>query len=178
MTSKAAVALLPSRSAPDAGEEVGEALWDLFRVISIRGQAECRELGLTLAQGKLLIMLGAQSSWEPSTLARKLDLSRQAMSSAVNHLEHEGLVTRLHSPTDHRRVFVELTRRGRVLHGKLQTGHHRMHRQINRLFSGSDRERAVEILAAIRRELAGTLEPLPYRCQFCAPASGSPSRGA
>ena len=169
MTSTTLAAPVVPVSAPMARQKVGEALWDLFRVISIRGQADCRGLGLTLAQGKLLIMLGASASWEPSELARKLDLSRQAMSSAVNHLEREGLVQRIHSPTDRRRIYVRFTPRGRRTYLKLRADHHALHERINRLFSGPERESAVRVLIDIRRALAGTPEVPPYRCALCSP---------
>ena len=171
-------ALLVRRpTSPVEEAEVGEALWGLFRLIWLRGQAECRELGLTVAQARLLVMLGTQVPWEPSDLARHHELSRQAKSSAVNHLEREGLVTRVHSPTDHRRVFVEFTPRGRRIFLKLRAGHHRMHQQINRLFSRTERETAVRLLSAIHRELAGGAELLPYRCALCRPEAAAKSRG-
>ena len=136
-------------------EELGEVLWSSFRHLGIRGQSECRDLGLTVAQARLLVLLGTPSPWEPSDLARHLELSRQAMSSAVNHLEQEGLVTRLHSPTDRRRVFVELTPHGRRIFLRLRAGHHRMHQQVNRLFLGVERDTAVRLLSSIRCVLAG-----------------------
>lgn len=166
------------RPGPGREEEVGEALWSLFRLLWIRGQAECRELGLTVAQARLLILLGTRTPWEPSGLARHLELSRQAMSSAVNHLEREGLVTRLHSPTDRRRVFVEFTPPGRRVYRRLRAGHHRTHQQVDRLFSATERAVAVRLLSRVRRELAGNAEVLPYRCALCRPDAVRGSGGA
>ena len=169
--------LPPRPPSPLEEEEVGEALWGLFGLIWLRGQAECRDLGLTVAQARLLVRLGTRVPWEPSDLARHLELSRQAMSSAVNHLEREGLVTRVHSPTDRRRVFVEFTPRGRRVFLRLRAGHHRMHQQIDRLFSRTERETVVRFLSAIRRELAGGEELLPYRCALCRSTGAARSRG-
>lgn len=176
MAPRTSAAPLSLPAVPPAEEEVGEALWGLFRLIWLRGQAECRDLGLTVAQARLLVMLGTEVPWEPSDLARHLELSRQAMSSAVNHLEREGLVSRVHSPTDRRRVFVEFTPRGRRIFLRLRAGHHRMHQQINRRFSGAEREAAVRLLATIHRELVGDAEILPYRCTLCRPSAAPKPR--
>lgn len=177
MVSRTVGAPLPSRPTAPVEEEVGELLGDLFRVLWVRGQAECRALGLTIAQARLLGMLGSPASAEPSELARHLELSRQAVSSAVNHLEREGLVARVHSPTDRRRVLIEFTPAGRRVFRRLRAGHHEMHRRIDRLFSGTEREAAVRILSAIRGDLVGNAELPPYRCPLCRPGSRPMPRG-
>jgi DNA-binding MarR family transcriptional regulator len=148
--------------------EVGEALWNVFRAVWAQGQKDCRVAGLTMPQARVMIAVDAGVSIPPSELARQLGLSRQAMSSAVQHLEDEKLVVRSHSTRDRRQVLISFTPKGRRAFGELRRAQHRIHEQVNRLFAGREKEVLVRSLGRMARELAGEQPWFVYRCTLCA----------
>jgi DNA-binding MarR family transcriptional regulator len=147
---------------------VGEALWEVFRAVWIGGQRDCRMLGLTVAQARVMIAVDAGDSISPSELARQLGISRQGMSSAMNYLEGEGLLLRSHSSPDRRSVAVALTPRGRAMFRRLRERQHAVHRRVNGLFSGPEKIAVVRALKNIASELAGSEKVPAYRCSLCA----------
>jgi DNA-binding MarR family transcriptional regulator len=163
---------LPARTAPPTPgpPEVGEALWSVFRAIWIAGQRDCRAIRLTMPQARVLFALDLADPVSPSALATRLELSRQAMSSAMLHLEREGLVRREHSTSDRRTVQVRFTPKGRRRLGRLFARQHRLHQRMGRLFSARDGRRLVGELTRIATEVAGDSAAPAYRCPACAAA--------
>lgn len=147
---------------------VGEELTNVFRSVWLRGQQDCRQLGLTVAQARLMMAVDTLDAVPPSLLARYLELTPQAMSSAMNHLEAEGIVRRTHTASDRRQVLVSFTPQGRRLFQRLRARHHAVHRKVNHLFRGRDRVRAVATLRALAGALATGATLPAYRCSLCA----------
>jgi DNA-binding MarR family transcriptional regulator len=81
----------------------------------LRGR-EAQRLGkLSYAQYSLLVSLAAEPELSPSQLAAIADLSPATVTQMLDHLESDGLVTRVRSQRDKRVVLVALTRSGRKL---------------------------------------------------------------
>ena len=147
---------------------VAEAFWNAARAAWLRGKGDCRNIGLTNAQASVLFAVGFLGPIFPSELARQLGLSRQATSSAMNHLERQGLVRRAHSDDDRRRVPVTFTEKGRRNFEQLRSRQHAMHRTINRAFTGHGQSRAIAVLATIAREIDPSGSVPTYPCALCA----------
>jgi MarR family transcriptional regulator, negative regulator of the multidrug operon emrRAB len=81
--------------------------------------------GLTDAKWVLLVQLFAEPSGRllPSALAKKLLVTRGAISGLVRGAERAGFVRRVAHPTDHRKYFVVLLPRGRRLVAQVLPGH-------------------------------------------------------
>jgi MarR family transcriptional regulator, negative regulator of the multidrug operon emrRAB len=81
--------------------------------------------GLTDAKWVLLVQLFAEPSGRllPSALAKKLLVTRGAISGLVRGAERAGLVRRVAHPTDRRKYFVVLLPRGRRLVAQALPGH-------------------------------------------------------
>jgi DNA-binding MarR family transcriptional regulator len=77
------------------------------------------QLGVTMSDWHVLTALrwaGEPYRRKAGELARRADLTSGAMTSRLDALEKEGLVSRLRDPADRRSVLVELTEKGRRKH--------------------------------------------------------------
>jgi MarR family transcriptional regulator, organic hydroperoxide resistance regulator len=110
-------------AAPDAEAEGADArarLAHSFKatmaaVRRLRGR-EAQHLGrLSYAQYSLLFGLAAEPELSASQLAGVADLSPATVTQMLDHLESDGLVTRVRSVRDKRVVLVSLTKSGRKL---------------------------------------------------------------
>jgi DNA-binding MarR family transcriptional regulator len=150
------------------GLSVAESFWNAARAAWLRGKGDCRNIGLTNAQAAVLFAVGFRGPIFPSELARQLGLSRQATSSAMNHLERQGLVRRARSTEDRRRVPVTFTEKGRRDFERLRSRQHAIHRAINGAFAGANRSTALTVLSTIRREIDPAQSVPTYPCALCA----------
>jgi DNA-binding MarR family transcriptional regulator len=102
--------------AVDPREQLGhsfKAMLAAFR--RLRGR-EAQRLGeLSYAQYSLLFGLAAEPELSASQLAGLADLSPATVTQMLDHLESDGLVTRVRSQRDKRVVLVALTKSGRKL---------------------------------------------------------------
>jgi DNA-binding MarR family transcriptional regulator len=67
---------------------------------------------LSTGQVRALIQLAKDEQVTAGELAKRAELSPGAMTSMLDQLENEGMITRLRSATDRRQVIVALTERG------------------------------------------------------------------
>ena len=103
----------------DLLQQTIEQFWDAIPPVwgHVRSQARAyavQDFGVSLIQFEILrhIRRGAHSVAE---LAERQQISRPAVSQAVDSLVEEGLVSRSQDPQDRRFVDLELTERGRAL---------------------------------------------------------------
>ena len=81
----------------------------------LRGRESQRLGSLSYAQYSLLFGLAAEPELSGSQLAAVADLSPATVTQMLDHLEADGLVTRIRSELDKRVVLVSLTQSGREL---------------------------------------------------------------
>ncbi len=132
-------------------------------------EAYLESFGLTDAKWALLVQLYAEPSGRllPSALAKKLLVTRGAISGLLRGAERAGLVRRVAHPTDRRKYFVVLLPRGRKLVASALPGH------IGRI------TRYMSALSATeRRVLAVTLRKLyaALPCLALSQTGGRPKR--
>jgi DNA-binding MarR family transcriptional regulator len=129
-------------------------------------EAYLDSFGLTDAKWALLVQLYAEPSGRllPSALAKKLLVTRGAISGLLRGAERAGLVRRVAHPTDRRKYFVVLLPRGRKLVASALPGH------IGRITTYMS-----ALTAAERRSLAVTLRKL-YSALPCLALSGTGGR--
>jgi DNA-binding MarR family transcriptional regulator len=64
-------------------------------------------------QNKAILIIGGVGEIMPTTLGKCLDLQKGSLTSMIDALEREGLVSRKGDPEDRRKVLISLTEKGR-----------------------------------------------------------------
>jgi DNA-binding MarR family transcriptional regulator len=101
---------------PDPTAAVLRSIRRIVRAITLRSKALSRETGLTVPQLLCLRVVAARED-EPPTLAdlaREVELSPATITGIVDRLQRAGLVARLRSQADRRKIRVVLTEEGRT----------------------------------------------------------------
>jgi DNA-binding MarR family transcriptional regulator len=154
------------------------ALWTTVQVFMIQMKIAVKAEGLTMPQAWLLPAIGHGGSTTPTALARRIELTPPAMTSALEHLEERGLVRREHVSEDRRRVRVSLTPRGeRVLAG-LERRQHAIHERVDRALSARERSSLIRDLRKVAASLGDGNRWGKAGCRFCATDSGGRGRGS
>ena len=112
---------------------------------------ELAPLGITAAQFVILVMLADADADSASNLCRSASYDQGAMTRMIDRLERKGLVRRVRSPNDRRRVNLELTAEGRAVYPKLIESAANVQNRFLRGFSKTD---AQQLDGLLRRMLA------------------------
>lgn len=134
----------------EASAERAELVFNLSRLHSRLSQdfeARHRRLGWSWAGFRIMNVLWAVGAVELRELARLAGVSRAAISSALNALQRDGLVSRARERADRRLVRIELTEQGRA---RLREGMLDQAERERRWFAALDPEE----LRALTRTLA------------------------
>ena len=141
---------------PDADLPAWAAVFNLVRaaneVVSRLESEVHRPAGRTWAGFRILFTVLVSGPLEPSALARLSAVSRPSVSAVLNTLERDGLVRRVRSPVDARRVTVELTDAGRAETAAAWRAHHQVEQ---RMMSPLDAEERATLARLLARVLAG-----------------------
>lgn len=93
-------------------DQILTALRRVIRAVDLHSRRLVESHGLTGPQALLLKAVGNESL-SAGALAERVSLSQGTVTDILNRLEQRGLVTRVRSDTDRRRVMVELSPAGR-----------------------------------------------------------------
>jgi DNA-binding MarR family transcriptional regulator len=93
---------------------------ELVEVLSAAHTPEFPDPSVTMAQMRVLMLLGAVGEARMSDLAPKLGISLSTLSSLVEKLVEAGFAQRRDDPRDRRNVLVSLTTRGTSLLDTMQ----------------------------------------------------------
>jgi len=92
--------------------DLGRALSDSFRRWSKLAETSLSEVGLSLAEFRVLRVLSETGPRLMVTLAMEQGMSAPGMTMVVDKLEHAGLVRRVRSDADRRAINVAITGKG------------------------------------------------------------------
>ena len=95
-------------------EELLVALRRIIRAIDLRSKQLSREVGLTGPQLLVLQNIGAQPNIMVRQIADNINLSPATVTSILDRLEARGLVNRVRSTEDKRKVAISLTDSGQA----------------------------------------------------------------
>jgi DNA-binding MarR family transcriptional regulator len=140
-------------SSLELAEELRPALLRLAR--NLRKETEA--LGVTSHQVTLLWLVRSRPGLSLRELAEEEGISAPSLSGHVDRLETAGLLRRVRSSDDRRRVGLELTREGRTLLKRVRTRRTTWLAERLALLSGDEREQIERALPA----LYALLEPNP-----------------
>jgi DNA-binding MarR family transcriptional regulator len=111
-----------SVTAPDRRTEALAAVREEFGCLMgaerrLRGRDQHRKIddGLTIAHVRALFALAKSEAATAGEIAETARLSPASVTAMLDDLERDGIVTRVRSDTDRRRVLVTLTDEGRTL---------------------------------------------------------------
>ncbi len=93
-------------------DEIIIALRRITRAIDLHSKRLVKTTGLTAPQLVILQALDRAGEASPSTLAKTVSLSQPTVTTILDRLERQGLLTRERSANDKRRVYVRLTDSG------------------------------------------------------------------
>jgi DNA-binding MarR family transcriptional regulator len=112
------------------------------------------ELGLTLAQWKVLVQLLVEPGRSSADIARSSVVSQQAISGLVARLEKEALLTRAPHPEHGRIQRLTTTARGRKLALDADESVRGLERELRAWLGEEDAEQLRELLLRVRGFLA------------------------
>lgn len=113
---------------------------------------ELAPFDITAAQFVIIVRLAnCEAATTPSSLCKGGSYDPGAMTRMIDRLEHKGLVRRVRSPEDRRKISVELTREGRAAYPKLIVGAVGV---LNHFMRGFSKAEARQLEAYLRRILA------------------------
>jgi DNA-binding MarR family transcriptional regulator len=108
----------------------------------------------------LTLAARAETPQRPGQLAAELQMTSPNMAAALRTLEEAGMISRKPDPTDGRKVFVQLTKRGREVVDRTSTSRHAWLRDAVE-DTLSDRERRLLFQAGDLIERIADYEPAP-----------------
>lgn len=92
-----------------------QRLWALNHALEMLSTQMTVRLGVTAQQRLVVRCLGKYPGLSAGQLASLLHLDPGTISAALRRLEVKKLIARKRDPEDHRRAFLRLTKKGRVL---------------------------------------------------------------
>lgn len=144
-----------------------DALNLVLRTLNLKGAEVVRSAGITQAQSAMLRVLDRTGRISASELAVEVRLSSPAVSSALDFLERRGLVRRVHDEEDRRRVWVEITRKGRTMWARCFSRFHELHDRVNATVPPSHIQVFSETLLLVAREMGAPEAWIRQRCPLC-----------
>jgi DNA-binding MarR family transcriptional regulator len=106
----------PKQASPEAARDARRATVDAFQTFMHRVQGQrvpaILEIGISMAQVKVLHAVAASESLHASELAQLVGTTPSTISGLVDRLVDHGLLTRLDDPADRRQVRISTTPAG------------------------------------------------------------------
>jgi MarR family transcriptional regulator, organic hydroperoxide resistance regulator len=152
-----------SVTAPDRRAEALAAVREEFgglmgaeRRLRGRDQHRKNDDGLTIAQVRALFALDKSDAATAGEIAETARLSPASVTAMLDELERDGIVTRVRSDTDRRRVLVTLTEEGKAV---LKKRRRIWLKRWDKAFADVP-ERDLDAAAEVLRRIAGLLDEL------------------
>ena len=105
----------PAEATPDPVLEFLRLMWAVDHELHRVSKSMIGRLGLTAPQRLAVRFIGLQPGLTPGTLAELLHLDRGTVTGIVQRLESAGLISRVRSVGDTRRMLLTLTSKGQIL---------------------------------------------------------------
>lgn len=125
------------------------ALWNTSMKIGETVRKSLEEFGVTETQFNMLDLLSKKESNKVTDLAEKIGVKPSAVTTMIDRLTNNGLVSRRHDDADRRAVLVSITNEGRELINKFEE---RCHKIVKKYLSYLEPDE-LEALASIYEKL-------------------------
>ncbi len=155
----AALALASSSNgivADQIDANLSHAVRDVHRAFSRALQSRIASHGVSMGQWFFLRALWEEDGLTQRELSQRVGMMEPTTVTALNTMEHKGLVERVRNVHDRRKVNIFLTARGRALKEVLLNCAGEVNDQAVRGIPAEDLRRTMEVLCRISANLGGT----------------------
>ena len=152
------MALAPSSNgiaAQSVGANLSHVVRDVHRSFSRALQSRIASHGVSMGQWFFLRALWEEDGLTQRELSQRVGMMEPTTVTALNTMEHKGLVERVRNSHDRRKVNIFLTERGRGLKEVLLDCASDVNDQATRGIPPADLLRALEVLCRISANLGG-----------------------
>ncbi|MDE2228575.1 MAG: MarR family transcriptional regulator [Alphaproteobacteria bacterium] len=139
----------------------GFVLYEAARLYGKRFDHKARALGLSRAQCHVLFRLAVNEGANQARLAELLELEPISLARMIDRMEEAGWVERRADPADRRARLLYLTSKAKPIFDRIVALGAETRGEALTGISPADRDRMIELLTQVRRNLSerGTLEP-------------------
>jgi len=116
--------------------------------------AQLAPAGLTITRLRVLAIIDRRKACNMGELAFLSSIDRTTLTRTVDQLTAQGLVERITSPTDRRKVTLSLTAKGRSLHRKSQPAVAEVNRRV---FTGVSDAQLGQMIVTLRQAIAAVV---------------------
>ncbi len=141
-------------TAYDFERSFGYVLFDAARLLSKRFDQRARSLGLTRAQCQLLARLAQHEGINQARLADLLELEPISLARLIDRMEQAGWIERRPDPTDRRAWLLYMSDKARPLFDRIIEVGYETRTDALAGMSAEDRERLLDLLLQVRRNLS------------------------
>jgi DNA-binding MarR family transcriptional regulator len=137
-------------------DSFGFLVTDISRMIRAetdRRVAQAR-LGITAGEARTLVHAARAGAVRQNVLAERMGIEAMTLSTYVDRLEAQGLVTRTIDPSDRRARHIELTPAAAGVLATIQEIAADIRAEASRSLAGEDWDRVLEVLKAVRGNLS------------------------
>jgi DNA-binding MarR family transcriptional regulator len=145
-----------SRNIPHADESIGFLVWDAKRVLTQVFSARIARHGLSYGLWPFMRALWAENGLTQRELSERVHMKGPTTVAAINRLERKGMVKRVRSKTDARKINVYLTDKGRKVLDKVAPEIDQVHRQALAKVSPKEQEAFRSVLRRFRANLTAS----------------------
>jgi DNA-binding MarR family transcriptional regulator len=136
----------------------------VFHKVPIMMEGYFNRLGLS--KGRFMVMIQLHSVTDPDGISigeviDQYQVSSATMTGIIDTLEGEGLIERIRSPHDRRRVNVRITEAGRAFMDSFLPIHHQSMKSFTSGLTIAERETLLSLLHKLSQGIAGVLEETP-----------------
>ncbi|PWC36849.1 MarR family transcriptional regulator [Azospirillum sp. TSO22-1] len=135
---------------------LSHAVRDVHRAFSRALQSRIASHGVSMGQWFFLRALWEEDGLTQRELSQRVGMMEPTTVTALNTMEHKGLVERVRNVHDRRKVNIFLTARGRALKDVLLDCAGEVNDQAVRGIPAEDLRRTMEVLCRISANLGGT----------------------
>lgn len=130
----------------DINQDLNRALVEFFEGMAAWEHQLVEGSGLLLPVMHTLELLGLYGPMRMTDLAHKLSISTGTLTSRIDRMEKEGLVTRIANPQDRRSLLIALTEQGKAHFCTHDEAHLHLTGELTAAFSAQDKQHLLGML--------------------------------
>lgn len=114
----------------ESAERIADLTFTLLVLCQEKELTMAEEFGISQSEFRTIRLFRGEQHIPQKTLNKRLGLSGSRLTRILDHLQHEGYITRKEDPKDRREFVISLTPHGLELARKLEKRHVRIHEEI------------------------------------------------
>lgn len=139
-------------------DEIQRVTYDLVHYYGICDRVTTQQLGVTAAQGYILLALPEMDPTNMNELSLKMRVANSTMTRMVDQLVQKGMANRAADSQDRRIVLIHLTDQGRDVRSRLKTSLQDFFSQVLSDLPDDQRGEILHSLETLNRSILKTLK--------------------